>query len=286
MKIIKNIMKRIKIEDNKYNSKRIVLTSGDGPHGDYEGCKLNIAFWKYYITITLPAIVKPKKVKKVYTYNGEQKEYDKYLEKEYGISLYDNHVSIYYGVQEDSYYNEGKNRQYYGFFLPWGELRFIRHTIYNPEGEIFWEEYNRHEANIINFTKRKRRSKVGAWEIREFVSKPVFIFKDFDGEEITADCVVEEREWLHGVKWCKFLSLFKKPLIHRVIDISFHKEIGKRKGSWKGGTIGHSIEILPDETIEDAFKRYCQKYEMTYVQMISDGITKRYLGKAENGQNS
>lgn len=34
---------------------------------------------------------------------------------------------------------------------------------------------------------------------------------------------------------------------------------GPEKGSWKGGTIGHSIEMLPDELHEAAFRRYCDQ---------------------------
>jgi hypothetical protein len=33
------------------------------------------------------------------------------------------------------------------------------------------------------------------------------------------------------------------------------KECGERKGSWKGGTLGCSYELLPNETPLDCLKR-------------------------------
>ena len=36
-------------------------------------------------------------------------------------------------------------------------------------------------------------------------------------------------------------------------------ETGREKGSWKGGTIGTSIEMLPGELHESAFRRYCDE---------------------------
>jgi hypothetical protein len=35
------------------------------------------------------------------------------------------------------------------------------------------------------------------------------------------------------------------------------------KGSWKGGTVGHSIAMLPGELHGAAFARYCEQHEMT-----------------------
>ena len=41
-------------------------------------------------------------------------------------------------------------------------------------------------------------------------------------------------------------------------------ETGKRKGSWKGGTIGHSIGMEPGELHESAFRRYCTEHNMVF----------------------
>ena len=97
----------------------------------------------------------------------------------------------------------------------------------------------------------------------------MFAFKDFDGEELTARTTIEEREWRFGVGWFAWLSLFRKPKISRYLEIAFSGETGKRKGSWKGGTTGHSIEMLPGELHESAFRRYCTEHDMTFVAAVN-----------------
>lgn len=54
-------------------------------------------------------------------------------------------------------------------------------------------------------------------------------------------------------RWFKFLPFPRK--IYTNIQIDFSDEIGERTGSWKGGTVGCSYELLPNETPEQALKR-------------------------------
>src|SRR5690606_33228759 len=100
----------------------------------------------------------------------------------------------------------------------------------------------------------------------------VFTFRDFDGEELTATTRIEEREWRFGVGWFKWLSLFRRPKVSRDLEITFSGETGKRKGSWKGGTIGDSIKMLPGELHEPAFRRYCAANGMTFVGAITSDM--------------
>lgn len=72
-------------------------------------------------------------------------------------------------------------------------------------------------------------------------------------------------EWRFGVGWFAWLSLFRKPKISRDLEIAFSGETGKRKGSWKGGTIGHSTEMRSGELHESAFRRYCAENNMTFI---------------------
>ena len=92
-----------------------------------------------------------------------------------------------------------------------------------------------------------------------------FEFDDFDAERIVAKTRIDEREWRFGEGWFKWLSLFRRPKVIRSLDIRFSSETGRRKGSWKGGTIGHSIDMLPGELHEAAFRRYCAEHNMTFV---------------------
>lgn len=64
----------------------------------------------------------------------------------------------------------------------------------------------------------------------------------------TATCTIEKRKWHR--KWFPFLTLTKQ-----VIDIEFDEEVGERSGSWKGGIVGMSHDLLPNERIQTCLDR-------------------------------
>ncbi len=176
--------------------------------------------------------------------------------REYGFSINDGHLSINFGrVTHDS-----STEQRWGCFLPWTQWRFIRHSFYGLQGELFW--------TIPKGMK---------WDDRRNIEAKcptvAFDFSDFDGERLVATTKIEEREWRFGEGWFKWLSLFRRPMIRRSLDLSFSGETGREKGSWKGGTVGTSIDMLPGELHEAAFRRYCDqehrsksgKYQITFI---------------------
>lgn len=144
--------------------------------------------------------------------------------------------------------------------FPWKEWRHIRHSLYSPNGEHFFTQGGR--GDFLEFMDQKGKC-----------PKAVFEFEDFDGERIMATCTVEEREWRKGRGWFKWLGWFHKPKISRCIDIRFSSETGPEKGSWKGGILGHGFDILPGQSCEDAFRRYCdieherkgRKYRLKFI---------------------
>lgn len=91
------------------------------------------------------------------------------------------------------------------------------------------------------------------------VPKAIFEFEDYDGKRIKATTHIAEWEWKFGEGSFKWLSIFRKPKIRRSLDIQFSEEVGPEKGSWKGGTIGHSIDMTEGELHESAFRRYCEQ---------------------------
>jgi len=196
-------------------------------------------YWK------IPPIIKPDVLKVRGEYN-----YDELIPRRYGISLLDNFFSVSYGRGDANFHRDSfGNEQCWSCFLPWTEWRFIEHRIYDITGKHIIHSANNTHVKI---------------SIRDTIEKCQFIFLDFDTEIIEASTYIEEREWHKGDKWFKWLSFFVKPRIQRTLDIQFSKETGPKKGSWKGGTTGHSIDMYPDETQKDAFKRYCQLHNMTF----------------------
>lgn len=187
--------------------------------------------------------------------------------REYGFSITDGHLSVHYGRVT----NDSSTEQQWGYFLPWTQWRHIRRSLYDLDGRHFWSELDSETDNYRRLAKieigsdlwRERYDIIRSWE--EMCPKATFRFKDFDGEELEAVTHLEQREWRFGTGWFKWLSFFRKPKIRSSLSIAFSGETGKRKGSWKGGTTGHSIEMLPGDLHQEAFERYCQQHEMTFV---------------------
>lgn len=173
--------------------------------------------------------------------------------REFGFCLNDGHLSIYFGPQT----GDSTTEKNWGCFLPWTQWRYIRHSLFTPQGEHYWTEWTRPRG----FKFRDH------WDAKQAAMKTcptvAFEFDDHDGKRIRAICRVEEREWRFGEGWFRWLSLFRQPRINRVLDLEFSSEVGPEKGSWKGGVLGTSTRILPGETPEDAFRRYCDEEHLS-----------------------
>ena len=171
--------------------------------------------------------------------------------REYGIRITDGHLNIEYGrVTHDS-----STEQRWGYFLPWTQWRHVRHSYYDLEGNHFADQVERWHSSGLNGRPTYEDFK----RIEESVPTQRFVFWDFDGEALVVTTRIEEREWRFGTGWFKWLSLFRRAKISRYLNLTFSGETGREKGSWKGGTIGTSIEMLPGELHEAAFKRYCEQ---------------------------
>lgn len=94
---------------------------------------------------------------------------------------------------------------------------------------------------------------IGSYEWREKNKwKETHPYTDsFDGTVVNATVSVEEMEW--RPKWFKWTSLFNK--VSTSIAVEFDKGVGKRKGSWKGGTIGCGYELRKCETPLECLRR-------------------------------
>lgn len=254
---------------DKYKSFAIVLGSGDGE--EYPGCRLRLTAFGHTVILALPPIIKPWRRKIVAASWDEatvqrlgRNWYWDCHEREYGFSYSGSgcvgdggFLQIFLGRQT----HDSSTEQRWSCFTPWNNWRHVRHSYYDLDGNHFWTE-----------PKSEAKRPFGPWpswfEAKESCPSRSFSFNDFDGEALTAKTRIEERQWELGTGWFKWLSIFHKPIIQRSLDIDFSGETGKRKGSWKGGTVGHSIEMLPNELHESAFKRYCAEHEMAYIGKV------------------
>lgn len=242
--------------DGRHRKFALMLGSGDGD--DYPGCRLRLSLGASTIILALPPILKPwRRWVDTSRYEWSKSPNSGYWERgerEYGFSFFEGALHVHYGNQTQEW--PGSKSKV--FFYPWREHQCIRHSIYDTEGEHF--------ADLP-----QGRFRPNKWKAEEALKDACptssFEFDDFDGERITAQCRIEEREWRRGKGIFRLLFLGRNK-VARSLDLRFSAEVGKRKGSWKGGTIGHSCDIGSDETPETAFRRYCAGNRLTFVGAV------------------
>jgi hypothetical protein len=246
------------------------FSTGDREDGPVRN-NLTVYWFGYVAQINLPNIIQPFRQKHIAkSWDAEtvkkmgRNYYFETFPREYGFCLCDGHLNIYLGRQT----HDSSTTQDWGCFLPWTQWRFIRHSLYDLAGREYWTQLE------------KDRLTTGGWDAQIVADNSCptqsFCFDDFDGERIIAKTKIEEREWRFGSGWFKWLSLFRSPKISRSLDIQFSKEVGREKGSWKGGTVSHGIDMEAGELHLSAFLRYCEKehyskngsYKITFVDSI------------------
>lgn len=82
-----------------------------------------------------------------------------------------------------------------------------------------------------------------------------YLLRSGEVQETVATIRVMEME--HRRRFLRWTRFGRK--IWRYIDVEFASEVGERSGSWKGGTIGCSYTLRPDELPRVALKRMEQE---------------------------
>ncbi|HBH39419.1 MAG TPA: hypothetical protein DDX06_13675 [Curvibacter sp.] len=247
----------------------LVFSTGGGCEGHPHNSLTAYAFG-WVARLNLPTRMKPWRRwvdTSHYNWKGSSGGYWDEYPREYGFSLSDGFLQVFLGAQT----HDSVTTQSWCTHLPWTQWRHIRHSLFDEKGDHFWTEWSRPSG----FKLRDN------WTVRYAVKKEcpavVFEFDDYDGKRIKATTRIEEREWHFGEGWFKWLSLFRSRKIRRSLDIEFSEEVGPEKGSWKGGTTGTGIDLLPGELHEDAFRRYCdQEHRAKYRK-----YTIQYIGRVE-----
>lgn len=254
---------------DKYRNLALILNSGDDD--EYAGCSLRLSLLGHTFIASLPPIIRPWKQRIIATTwddatiarMGRSWYYDS-GEREYGFSYGGSgsmggggFLQVFLGRQTD----DSGTEQRWSCFTPWNNWRHVRHSLYGLDGNLFATEPKREHS----LGTEVGRDQYERWRQREeSCPSRTFQFIDFDGEKLSAKTRIEERQWELGTGWFKWLSKFYGPIIHRSLDIQFSGETGKKKGSWKGGTLGHSIEMAQGELHESAFRRYCIEHDMKF----------------------
>lgn len=245
----------------KWKPFAILLSSGDD---EYPGSYLRVSAFGNTMIVGLPQLLKPYVGWKDLSHydwatpgQDGRKGYTEIDEREYGFTLSDGHLSVKLGRQT----MDSSTTQDWGCFLPWTQWRGVQDRLYDDKGALW--------ATNTKQAKETWHDNWSRWyEVRKDCPKVRFEFADFDGENGFATTFIEEHDSRLGTGWFKWLGLFKRRS-YRGLDIAFSIETGERKGSWKGGTVGHSIRMLPGELHETAFRRYCDENRMTFIGPIA-----------------
>lgn len=236
---------------------RCILSSG-GDDEDEEGYRnhLTVYVFNRIFRLQLPNLIRPFVVKVKAGWDDAtiarlgRDWYENVYAREYGFSFSgEGFFQLFFGIQSGmGNLPKGVKEQSWCKHLPWTQWRFVRNSLYDQAGNHFWTDRPKNGPRSFD-----------EWhKAKDACPKASFWFEDFDGDIIKATTHIEEREWHFGEGWFSWLSFFRKPLIRRSLDISFSAEVGPEKGSWKGGTTGHGIDMLPGELHEGAFRRYCE----------------------------
>jgi hypothetical protein len=243
--------------------------SSGGGEEEYPRNSLTVYALGWVARIPLPAILRPYRIRhEAASWDAAtvarlgRKWYYETFPRSYGFRLSEGFLTLFLGAQT----HDSSTTQSWSWFLPWRQWRFIRTSYYAPDGSHFYTAVD-----------GKPRDWKVEFDMRDECPTERFEFDDYDGKRIIATCRIVEREWRFGEGWFKWLSLFRHPKIQRSLDLAFSAEVGPEKGSWKGGTVGHSTEMLPGDTPEIAFRRYCDKQH----EHKSKRYRIKFVGKVE-----
>jgi hypothetical protein len=256
-------------KDRHYRPFAVMLGSG---HGEYPGAHLRLSAFGFTMIIALPQwVLQPHRRKVVpgwdadtITRLGRDWYWDE-TERQYGFLSAEGVLHLHYGLQTHS----SDTTRSWCWFYPWRAQRHIRRDLFDAKGNFFYRladkgDWRQYEKRFGKFAWRNQWDAERA--IEEACPTVKFLFADYDAEQIIATTRIEEREWRRGTGLWRWLSLVTPRQISRSLDLRFSAEVGRKKGSWKGGTTGHSITMLPGELHEEAFRRYCdQEHMLTFV---------------------
>jgi hypothetical protein len=225
----------------------VKLSSGDD---EYPGCHLLVCLWVVAIVLELPRLIRPVEI-------GYE-----VCEREYGVAYYtDSGILTAMWGQQPWDYETSKRKSW---TLPWTQWRVVKEEMFD---EKMTPRYilNDPVCGRVRALCREDKKVVG------------FCFSDYDGEGITADTDAERCTQRLGKGWFTWLGYLRAKKVRTWLNIRFDKEVGPEKGSWKGGTLGHAIEMLPGEDHEAAFRRYCELEHRSK----SGPFKIQYLGRAD-----
>lgn len=269
LRVIHN-MKRVKVYNIDYFAFGINLMNPYEENYREKTNDLHIQFFKWSIWISLPQIIKPKmkyvdlsKASWAKENKDGTKGYWDEIRKSYGFTFLSNSIHINYGIQPMSWTaGDPENSDHTKvIWYPWN-YKHHRTEVFSLDGSQRWDDTNNKlgekESPWEAFRKLQYivKDKETSWncykDFPHIFRYEIYVDK-YDGKKIEARYHIVEREWR------RFKLPFLKT-IRRTLEIDFKEDVGPRKRSWKGGTIGMGFDMKKNESHEQAWKRFFNEY--------------------------
>lgn len=266
-----------------WNPIRVILSSegGEGDDDEPENARtsLTVYLFGWAFRVYLGRLIKPA-VYKVKAHGWDEATikrlgrdwYTYSFSRDYGFSLHNGFLQIFYGLQNDhNHYTHSYDDEYLTYklsdqnktftpiphkgwstHLPWTQFRTTAFRLYDDKNELHYEIKNEKGLKGMDYFDHLR-------EAKDQCPPVVFLLRDYDGTEVRAKTVIEESIYKRGEGWFKWLSWFTPNRVYRRLDIEFDQETGTEKGSWKGGTIGLSTDASDGKTHYQAIKEFCER---------------------------
>lgn len=153
----------------------------------------------------------------------------------WGIAIHNNTFWLYKGGKG----NMNGGNKWWTWDIPFFTKDWVRTSILLKNDT--WEHETKGNKKYFYSEDWKEKQKTWQYDYTD----------SYDGEIIPTTIYVDEREW--RPKWLKWTKAFATT--RTSVDVHFSKEVGKKKGSWKGGVLGCSYELLPNENPLNCLKR-------------------------------
>lgn len=236
----------MKFEKTEYDTPRMEYRVGESGRNTIE-----VVLFGYRLVLGLPNWVNPHYIQHKNPHLEGSPAWQNYyawtekFPKVFGWYLYDgHHFVLQYGARTHS----SSDTKQWSTFLPWTQQRLFEKVLIDANTE---------QPYYISMANKKGHVDFNDWyKQKEAMPKRLYQLLDYDGAEITAEVFASEMTYLRGTGSFHWVSWFTKPIVYRHIDISFSAEVGRQKGSWKGGILGTSYPIPMGQTADQAMRLY------------------------------
>lgn len=160
----------------------------------------------------------------------------------WGINYHGNIFWIYIGGGG----NFAGGKKWKTIHMPW-EYDWVRTSTLLKGGSWF----NETKRNRVDWSGEATEEGSYNWLLDNEWQETYDYTDSYDGTKLQAKVSVKEREW--RMRWLKWTRLFSKT--KKTIEVNFSEEVGKEKGSWKGGVTGCGYDLRENETPLEALRR-------------------------------